>query len=348
MTQNVQDYVLDYRDHNILYEIHLIDSPGFDDGSMNDSVVLARIASFINATYKLKQTLAGVIYLHDITKPKLGGVGLRNIRLLENMIGIDKWDNCTLVTTKWGCTTNSQGEQAREQKLRTDPKYFADMLNNSHSARMLRFDPKSKAKALEIIKSHLKKRFEPQIAYQMVAENGPKLALGQTDAGRVVADELEELKKANIEIEDMKEQTRILSEKFNEELFEKFKEKRDKLISQQHVHRAGRWAGRMTIVAGGIAAGVVTLGPGASLLGLEVPFEAYASRQKRHDEANMKSLENDFREKSSASTTSNVFNTAWLRDKKVKDMKDMDQYSLASKSSTDISQVEIETIDPKF
>ena len=182
----------------------------------------------------------------------------------------------------------------------------------------------------------------------MVAENGPKLALGQTDAGKVVADKLEELKKANVELEDMKEQTRILSEKFDEELFEKFKEKRDKLISQQQRHKAGRWVGRMAIVGGGIAAAVVTLGPGASVLGLEVPFEAYVTRQKHHDEAMMKGLENDFREKSSASTTSKVFNTAWLRDKKVKQMKDMDQYSLASKSSTNLSQVEIESIDPKF
>ena len=345
----VEDYIFDYREphSNKHYEVHLIDSPGFDDGSMSDSVVLSRIAAFVNTTYKLKHTLAGVVYLHDITKQKLGGVGLRNIRLLENMIGIDKWDNCTLVTTKWGCTTDSAGEQARERKLRTEDKYFATMLDNSHSAKMVRFDPKSRGRAIEIIKPHLKKAFEPLISLQMVADGGPNLALGDTDAGRIVADRLEELRKANLESADTKDQLRILSEKFDEQLFEDFKAKRDKLISQQHAHKATRWVGRTAIAAGGIAAAVVTFGPGASVLGLEVPFEAYASRQKKRDNANMRDLEDQFRTKSSASTTARAVNAAWLRDKNVKSMKDMDQYSLASKSSTDISMFEVEEIDPK-
>ena len=73
MTEDVQDYVLDYRQGNTLYEIHLIDSPGFDDGNHVDAEVLSRIATYINHTYLLKQTLAGVLYLHDITKGKMGG-----------------------------------------------------------------------------------------------------------------------------------------------------------------------------------------------------------------------------------------------------------------------------------
>ena len=79
--------MLQDRQGHILYEIHLIDSPGFDDGSYNDTEILSRIAAYVNTTYKLKQ--------------KMGGFGLRNLRMLENLIGIDKWDNCTLVTSKW-------------------------------------------------------------------------------------------------------------------------------------------------------------------------------------------------------------------------------------------------------
>ena len=53
------------------------DSPDFDDGVANDAEVLSRIAAYINAIYKLKQPIAGVLYLHDITKEKMGGVGIR-------------------------------------------------------------------------------------------------------------------------------------------------------------------------------------------------------------------------------------------------------------------------------
>lgn len=115
VTQAVQDYVLDYRQGNVLYAIHLIDLPGFDDDTLADDKVLLSIANFVNTTYKLKQTIAGVIYLHDITKQRMGGVGERNLRMLEKMIGIEKWDNCSLVTTNWGCTTNPEGEEKRKQ-----------------------------------------------------------------------------------------------------------------------------------------------------------------------------------------------------------------------------------------
>lgn len=68
--------------------MHLIDSPGFDDRSLSDFKVLTRIADFVNTHYKLGNTLAGVLYLHDITKAKMGGVGLRNLRTLEQMLAL--------------------------------------------------------------------------------------------------------------------------------------------------------------------------------------------------------------------------------------------------------------------
>lgn len=229
--------MLDYRQGNVLYEIHLIDSPGFDDGSHDDTKILYRIATYVNTTYKLKQTLAGVIYLHDITKQKMGGVGLRNLRMLENLIGIDKWDNCTLVTTKWGCTKNPEGEAERERTLKNEKKYFGAMLKDAHKATMMRFDPKSKGRALEIIKPHLKKRFAPQISVQMVDGD---VALRQTDAGKIVADNVEELLKANGQIEELEASQKILRQKFDEKLFDDFKRRRNKLIRKQGLQRAGR------------------------------------------------------------------------------------------------------------
>lgn len=36
------------------YEIHLIDSPGFDNGSLADVQILSLIAAYVNTTYRLK------------------------------------------------------------------------------------------------------------------------------------------------------------------------------------------------------------------------------------------------------------------------------------------------------
>lgn len=197
-----------------------------------DVEILSGIADYVNTNYKLKKRLAGVLYLHDITKAKMGGVGARNIRVLENFIGLGKFNNCTIVTTKWGCTTDPNGEQGRENTLRTDDRYFASMLQsetNQPDATLRRFDPKSKGIALDIIKLYLENSFVPHMAEQMVNPNGPKLALGETEAGKHLADNVERLRiiaETKQEREKLKKAQGILAKQYDESLFQEFKEKR--------------------------------------------------------------------------------------------------------------------------
>ena len=331
--------MLDYRQGNILYEIHLIDSPGFDDGTHVDAEVLSRIATFVNNTYMLKQTLAGVIYLHDITKDKMGGVGQRNLRMLENMIGMDKWDNCTLVTTKWGCTTNPRGEEANEKTLIREDKYFGAMLRHARQASVARFDPKSKGKALEIIKTHLNKSFALQISMQMVDPRGPRLALGETDAGKVVAENLEKLHRAEGQLAELEAARNILAQKFDEKLFEEFKGKRDKLIRKHQLQKVGRWIVRTVIVGGTVAATIVTMGPGASIIALEAPFEKFATSQRKGERQERDRLERDYKEESAASHALAGYDSTWLANRKVKRFEDLksEGHSLKSQTSTDFS-----------
>ena len=320
----------------------MIDSPGFDDGTLIDTLVLERIAAYINTTYKLKQTLAGVLYLHDITKQRMGTAGQRNLRVLENMIGIDKWDNCTFVTTKWGCLKDGIGEEEREQTLKGDDKFFGAMLKSSRHAEMVRFDPKSQGRAIEIIKPHLRKRFDPLISQQMVDPRGPKLALGETDAGRIVADDLEKLKLLEEYAEDVKKSQRILEQRFDEKLFEDFKAKRDKMIRKHRLQKAGRWATRTIIVGGAIAATVLTLGPGASVFVLEPAFEKAASQQRLQEQRAMERLKKDFKEESTMGFQLKESDPAWLLDKKVKRLQDLngEGYSIRNRSSTEVARSE--------
>lgn len=342
MTDSVEDYILTLNQHGIVYRVHLIDSPGFDDGTIADVKVLTRIADFINLHYKLGSTLAGVLYLHDITKEKMGGVGKRNLRMLEEMIGIEKWDNCTLVTTKWGCTTDPAAEDAREENLRRKDEFFGAMLKNSHSASMKRFHPKSKGSALEIIKPHLRRRFDPLISEEMVKEGGPMLSLGETKAGQLVADHLENYLKAMGQNEELERAHKLLARGFDNIMFEKFKRSRDKLLREQRIHKVGRWATRTTIVGGAIAATVVTFGPGAAAFALEPAFETYATRQRGEEKMKMDNLQKEYeREYQNSNKYSGEYNSAWLRDRKVKSINDLsDNYSMRSSSSTDLSTVE--------
>ena len=250
VTEEVQDYILCYNHKGTLYEIHLIDSPGFDDGDLGDAQVLSRIATYVNTNYKLKQTLAGVLYLHDITKAKVGRAGLTNLRMLENMIGMEKIDNCTLVTTKWGCTTNSQDELEREKTLRAEKNFFfGSMLQNTQHANMERFDPKTQKTALDIITPFLEKTFTPQISCQMADPCGPNLALGETEAGKVVADNVEKRAQTMQQPEKVRHAQEVLSQRFDEELFEEFKQKRKVLRRKTRKQRSGCWIMRTSIVA---------------------------------------------------------------------------------------------------
>lgn len=329
VTEEVQDYVLCYTHNNTLYEIHLIDSPGFDDGTVNDSQVLSEIATYVNTHYMLKVRLAGVLYLHDITKGKLGGVGQRNLRMLEKMIGQEKYSNCTLVTTKWGCTKNSQDEEEREKTLREVERYFGGMLSNAQHARMERFDPMNRAKALEIIAPYLENQFTPLISQQMVDPQGPRLSLGETEAGKIIADDLEKLEQKNLELENVRLAQDILSQKYDETLFSDFKQKRKALRRKIRTKRSGRWIMRTIIVGGAITATILTAGPGASTFVLVPLVEQVMGRQKKAEKEQREDLEAQFVKESQNANKLKEVSPGWLWDMNVQQLKDTKVYNLS-------------------
>ena len=334
LTQEVQDYILFWNHHNTEYEIHLFDSPGFDDGTMQDTEILAKVADFVNFNYRLKKTLAGVLYLHDITKAKPSTVAKKNLRMLEEMLGVEKWNNCMLLTTRWGCT-NRVDEEAREQALKKNDDYFGLMLNNVHKARIERFDPMNKARAMVIIEPFLRNNFVTKMSEQM-ADHG--MALGETGAGRVVADGLQELAKKEQDLAKVNAAKEILARKFDESLFLEFKEKRKKLRQKAKAQQTTRWMIRTTIVGGAIPATILTLGPGASAFVLEPAYEKIARTQKKSEKEARLQLEKEFRQKSALAHTLHTKDSKWLWDKKVKKLSDLDddRYSLMSRSSDDL------------
>lgn len=339
MTVEVQDYVLLYAADGIAYEVHLIDSPGFDDDIVGDAEVLKDIASYINIIYKMKKKLAGVLYLHDITKAKMGGVGIRNIRMLERLIGLDKFENCAIVTTKWQLVDLETAE-ARETSLRTDKDFFGSMLQTERhglDASLCRYSPKNKQRALEIIKPFLNNAFTAEISLQMVASDGPRLPLGKTEAGKLVAENVEELAQLQEENGRLRSARKTLSKQFDESLYKEFKQKSKELRRKIRLHRAARWIMRFTIVGGSIVATVLTLGAAAPAFALEPAFEKIVAGQRRVEKRAKAKLEKDLQSK--AQRGGGLLSAAdpqWLWDSKVKSMEDLrsDRYSIQSASAS--------------
>lgn len=60
--------------------------------------------------------VAGVIFLHDISPPRLHPAALRNIEVLRGLCGDSALSSVFFMTTKWGLVTEQDGNK-REQQL---------------------------------------------------------------------------------------------------------------------------------------------------------------------------------------------------------------------------------------
>jgi hypothetical protein len=71
--------------------------------------------------------LNGVIYLHRISDPRMGGTALRNNRMFRKLVGADALKNVILATTFWEGIPPQVGAQ-REKELCSNPDFWGGML----------------------------------------------------------------------------------------------------------------------------------------------------------------------------------------------------------------------------
>jgi hypothetical protein len=76
--------------------------------------------------------LNGLIYLHRISDPKMGGISKRNLRLFKQLCG-----DGSITTTFWRGVTKEEGDR-RELELRESPNLFQPLINGG--AQLARHD----------------------------------------------------------------------------------------------------------------------------------------------------------------------------------------------------------------
>ena len=165
----------------------MIDTPGFDDTYRTDADVLQDVATCLNMTYAANMKLTGLVYLHRIIDPRMTHGGMRNLAMFRKLCGVDPMKNVILATTFWGEVDPTVATN-RETELRTNPDYWAEMLEEG--ARMHQFK-NSQESALEIVLELLpKKKVSLDIQKQMCDQGLP---LSKTHAGVALNAELEEI-----------------------------------------------------------------------------------------------------------------------------------------------------------
>ncbi|TFK19483.1 hypothetical protein FA15DRAFT_697481 [Coprinopsis marcescibilis] len=103
--------------------IVFIDTPGFDDTyNADDSVILRRVSSWMAKHYPQDMTVAGIVYMEDISQKRMHKSMLTNLEMFQRMCGRESFHNVALVTTQWDTVLLNEKARnlalEREQELR--------------------------------------------------------------------------------------------------------------------------------------------------------------------------------------------------------------------------------------
>ncbi|KAK4155080.1 hypothetical protein C8A00DRAFT_13861 [Chaetomidium leptoderma] len=228
-TADIGIYSFQYGDRTV----YLIDTPGFDDTSRSDTEILKEIAFFLAAIYSKRVRLAGLVYLHRISDPRMQGSALKNLHMFQKLCGDRGLASVVLATTMWkGLEATEEGRQIGQQRSEDlqKPEFWGAMIKRG--SRIVRHD--GSAESAKSIVGSLIDGTDGQesrgavldIQVQMVDEGK---ALDETAAGQFVqADMLEARRRFEADLVEYQASMEMALQEKDTEMFELLrKEKQD-------------------------------------------------------------------------------------------------------------------------
>ncbi|KAH7184576.1 uncharacterized protein B0J16DRAFT_355286 [Fusarium flagelliforme] len=177
--------------HTIGRCVYLVDTPGFDDTSRNDTEILKEIAFFFSQIYQKNVQLAGIIYLHRISDNRLSGTALKNLDMFKQLCGKNAFGHVVLCTSMWDnldTALPNVGDQ-REKELIDRSEFWGAMhTGGSQVVRWLGTKDSAKSVVDKIIKIHKGNGKAMLKIQQELVDKG--MSLDKTGAGREVQREL--------------------------------------------------------------------------------------------------------------------------------------------------------------
>jgi hypothetical protein len=184
----VDEYQLVYKDYNV----HLIDTPGFDDTTRSDTEVLRDIAGWLGTAYEQKKKLSGIIYLHRISDPRMAGSAKRNLHMFKKLCGEECFSSVILATTMWGLVDERTGD-AREAELVREEDFWGYMAKRGSKVMRHYGDRESAMRIVKkIVKQHQKGDGDITLRIQKeIVDEG--MDLNDTAAGKHINEEINRL-----------------------------------------------------------------------------------------------------------------------------------------------------------
>ncbi|RSL67666.1 hypothetical protein CEP53_002878 [Fusarium sp. AF-6] len=187
-------------------QVYLVDTPGFNDTNRPDIDTLRILATYLSASYVNGVRIHGIVLLHPISDNRMAGSALRNIRMIKAVCGFSSYENLAIATTMWPEETSNveaKSLEDRENDMMTNDRYFGDLV--AKGATVFRHgqtdcrNPSKRLASAQDVTNHLVARLErraPEVLRLQREMVDEKKSLGETAAGKAVAEDLEKARTA--------------------------------------------------------------------------------------------------------------------------------------------------------
>lgn len=178
-----------------------MDTPGFNDTSLDDAAILAELATFMESTYRADVKLTAIIYLHPIINDRLEWSALDNLSMFQKLCGPNLYPNIVLATNFWSLVDETT-RRRRERRLEENGDWWGGM--KDHGSLIVRLPDDREECITLLMKLSRKEKVAIQIQEELVDQQQP---ITKTRAGSVAKNSraLEELR------EEMDEQLATLA-----------------------------------------------------------------------------------------------------------------------------------------
>ncbi|KAJ2933921.1 hypothetical protein H1R20_g3186, partial [Candolleomyces eurysporus] len=203
-TRQVAHYFIDVSNNWKLAEafeiggqrIVLVDTPGFDDTEIPDSVLLRRIAVWLALSYNSGMKVGGIIYMYPVYPNRMTRNDRSNIKVFREMCGNHALSKVVLATTRWDICPPEIGGNRQKEVLDT---FWSNMRSEStpHTREEATALWNSKESAWDLIKLVLKRRADSHIdgvvlkIQKQLVDKGKKFR--ETDAAQELRRKVKEL-----------------------------------------------------------------------------------------------------------------------------------------------------------
>lgn len=195
VTKVVQEYTFMLQSS---IRVHLLDTPGFDNGERDDFKTLSEVAKYLRDIYGKRILLRGIIHMHNI-KGRIRRSGSLSLDMFHELCGPDFQNRVVLLTTMWDTVTPEEGALGEEDLRKL---YKGSII--VRESQMQRFpQQEGQKRALEILSGLVQRHNNAPVQIQRELAQGRSLE--DTGAGGVIkADLLQQESKHRSEKERMK------------------------------------------------------------------------------------------------------------------------------------------------